>query len=343
MTNNSNHSRPALPDRIDRLTIDRIDRLSDRGASDRIDRLTDRGASGRTETTDRTLVLPDYTLNGRHANFASQRNGGLVETEDDEFTVPILPMGLAVTCGVLNFILPGLGTIIAGLCAPCCAKSELGIKDYSCVSACVIIGVGFLQLLLTACFLIGWVWSAIWGIALIGTATDFSNCNPLDPESTYWRNRPSSTRSRRSIRPRSNFIYPMRAPSNVDYNSPPPPYQMFGTPPPRYASRPSSERYRSTTASPLTTDTRRLNEASSARTMTTTQIMEDSSEVMSWDCPQCNRVYEADIRKHLCRRCSRDVCGRCYTKVVRTRAEDRVTVCDKCFTEVSQDPRLQRV
>lgn len=65
------------------------------------------------------------------------------------------------------------GTIIAGLCAPCCAKSELGIKDYSCVSACVIIGVGFLQLLLTACFLIGWVWSAIWGIALIGTACKY--------------------------------------------------------------------------------------------------------------------------------------------------------------------------
>ncbi|XP_052096621.1 uncharacterized protein LOC127731818 [Mytilus californianus] len=255
MTNNSNHSRPGLPDRIDRL--------SDRGTIVRIDRLTDRGTSGRTETTDTTLVLPEYTLNGRHANFASQRE--LVETEDDEFTVPILPMGLAVTCGVLNFILPGFGTIIAGLCAPCCARSELGIKDYSCVSACVIIGVGFLQLLLTACFLIGWVWSAIWGIALIGTASDFSNYNPLDPESTYWRNRPSSNRSRRSIRPRSNFIYPMRAPSNVDYNSPPPPYQMFGTPPPRYASRPSSERYRSTTASPLTT--RRLNEVSSARTV----------------------------------------------------------------------------
>lgn len=98
MTNNSNHSRPTLPDRIDRLT--------DRGAHDRIDR----GSSGRTETTDRTLVLPAYTLNGRHANFASQRE--LVETEDDEFTVPILPMGLAVTCGVLNFILPGFGKYI---------------------------------------------------------------------------------------------------------------------------------------------------------------------------------------------------------------------------------------
>lgn len=66
------------------------------------------------------------------------------------------------------------GTILAGLCAPCCAKSELGVKDYSCVSACVIVGVGFLQLLLTACFLIGWVWSAIWGIALIGTACKLS-------------------------------------------------------------------------------------------------------------------------------------------------------------------------
>jgi hypothetical protein len=67
------------------------------------------------------------------------------------------------------------GTILAGLCAPCCAKSELGVKDYSCMSACVIVGVGFLQLLLTACLLIGWVWSAIWGIALIGIACKYLN------------------------------------------------------------------------------------------------------------------------------------------------------------------------
>lgn len=77
---------------------------------------------------------------------------------------------------------------------------------------------------------------------------DFSNYNPSNPESSYWRNRPTSNRSRRSLRPRSNFIYPMRAPSNMDYGSPPPPYQMFGTPPPRYASRPSSERYITTTS-----------------------------------------------------------------------------------------------
>jgi hypothetical protein len=35
-----------------------------------------------------------------------------METEDDEFTVPILPTGLAVVCGVLNFTLPGFGELI---------------------------------------------------------------------------------------------------------------------------------------------------------------------------------------------------------------------------------------
>lgn len=36
-------------------------------------------------------------------------------------------------------------------------------------------------------------------------------------------------------RPRSNFIYPMRAPSDIDRDSPPPPYVMFPTPPPAYS------------------------------------------------------------------------------------------------------------
>jgi hypothetical protein len=99
---------------------------------------------------------------------------------------------------------------------------------------------------------------------------DFSNYNPSNPESSYWRNRPTSNRSRRSWRPRSNFIYPMRARSNLDYGSPPPPYQMFRTPPPRYASRPSSERYITTTsASPH--NMTRTDEISSSRTVSNIQ------------------------------------------------------------------------
>jgi hypothetical protein len=99
---------------------------------------------------------------------------------------------------------------------------------------------------------------------------DFSNYNPSNPESSYWRNRPTSNRSRRSWRPRSNFIYPMRARSDLDYGSPPPPYQMFRTPPPRYASRPSSERYITTTsASPH--NMTRTDEISSSRTVSNIQ------------------------------------------------------------------------
>lgn len=84
--------------------------------SERTDRLTDRTTSGRTELTDRTIIIPEYTLNGRHAGFSSRQrrheNGSIMETEDEEFTVPILPIGLAVVCGVLNFTLPGFGELI---------------------------------------------------------------------------------------------------------------------------------------------------------------------------------------------------------------------------------------
>lgn len=41
------------------------------------------------------------------------------------------------------------------------------------------------------------------------------------------------TRSRIALTP-SNLIYPMRAPSNIAYNSPPPPYQATLTSPPAY-------------------------------------------------------------------------------------------------------------
>lgn len=338
MTNNSTHSRNVL---AGRLPERQQNGLSDRSSRNISVPRDSREQSGRTDRSDRTLRIPEHSNNGAITNGSGQRYPGEnQEPEDDEFTVPILPMCVAIVCGATNFIIPGFGTILAGVCAPCCAKSEPGIKDYSCMSSCVIIGVGFLQLLLTACFLIGWVWSAIWGIALIGTASDFANY-PTEIESTYWRNRPNSNRSRRSVRrPRSNFIYPMRAPSNMDYSSPPPPYQMFTTPPPRYSAR-TSERYRSPVSFSPTTqatlDTRRTDRISSGRTMTTTQILEDANEMLSWDCPQCNRVYEADTRKQLCRRCSRDVCIRCYTKELRTRGGDRVTVCDRCFTEASHD------
>lgn len=106
MTNNSEnsrYSRNTFSERTDGLT-------------ERTDRLTERTTSGRTELTDRTIIIPEYTLNGRYVGLSSQQrrheNDSIIETEDEEFIVPILPIGLAVVCGVLNFILPGFGELI---------------------------------------------------------------------------------------------------------------------------------------------------------------------------------------------------------------------------------------
>ena len=60
------------------------------------------------------------------------------------------------------------GSMIASLGVLCCAKTgDMTFKE-KCGSCCTVFGIGVLQLLLVACFLIGWVWSCIWGITFIG-------------------------------------------------------------------------------------------------------------------------------------------------------------------------------
>ena len=55
---------------------------------------------------------------------------------------------VAIICGILNFFLFGVGTIIAG----CLDKDKVDIL------------IGVIQLLLP---LVGWIWSIIWGILMI--------------------------------------------------------------------------------------------------------------------------------------------------------------------------------
>jgi len=64
--------------------------------------------------------------------------------------VPSVPKSTGVLCLFLNFFIPGLGTLVAGLQANS--------------SSCVVIGI--MQLLLLPCALIGWIWSIWWGVLI---------------------------------------------------------------------------------------------------------------------------------------------------------------------------------
>jgi hypothetical protein len=68
---------------------------------------------------------------------------------DNVPTVTRSPIGILAL--ILNIVLPGIGTIVAGVIA-----KESMVRD-------IIIGV--LQLVLSG-LLIGWIWSVIWGVLI---------------------------------------------------------------------------------------------------------------------------------------------------------------------------------
>ncbi|KAK3588568.1 hypothetical protein CHS0354_026173 [Potamilus streckersoni] len=204
------------------------------------------------------------------------------DPKDERYVVPALPMPLAVICCILNFLIPGFGTIVAGISVLCCARTDDMTSQEKCGSCLTVIGIGFLQLLLTVCFLIGWIWSCIWGVTFIGMSSNhFDEDEDTQTTETPWeRSRrargrsplptpeivvnqpypginysdlPQRTRTRRG-RPlsrisltASNLIYPLREPSNLRYSTPPPSYSSLGyhTVPPSYASAISERQTRS--------------------------------------------------------------------------------------------------
>jgi len=80
--------------------------------------------------------------------------------------IPQLPVPLAAACCVINFVLPGIGTIIAGASVFCCGN--VGESDASKIGTfCMNLIVGLLQMLTVVFFLFGWVWSIMWGYAIL--------------------------------------------------------------------------------------------------------------------------------------------------------------------------------
>ena len=72
-------------------------------------------------------------------------------------TVPKVSSPWHYACALLNVFLPGVGTIIASLFAKPCSKSQAWI--------------GLCQLLMST-FIIGWIWSVIWGLMIISASSE---------------------------------------------------------------------------------------------------------------------------------------------------------------------------
>ncbi|XP_071143803.1 protein SPEC3-like [Mytilus edulis] len=85
----------------------------------------------------------------------------------DRIVTPAMPLCMAYFCCVLNFIIPGSGTVVAGVSVFCCAENDDMEFGDKCTSCCCGLVLGLFQLLFTAFLLVGWCWSAIWGYSYI--------------------------------------------------------------------------------------------------------------------------------------------------------------------------------
>ncbi|XP_071163938.1 uncharacterized protein [Mytilus edulis] len=99
----------------------------------------------------------------------------------DRKYIPAMPMPLAVICCILNFLVPGIGTIIAGFCVCCCARNEdMTCCDKFC-SFFLSVLFGLLQIILAPILFVGWVWSCFWGVSFIGMSKEYYHDNkPFD-------------------------------------------------------------------------------------------------------------------------------------------------------------------
>ncbi|XP_077520821.1 protein stum homolog isoform X2 [Amblyomma americanum] len=80
--------------------------------------------------------------------------------------VPLLPLPVAVALCLLNVLLPGVGTLLSAVAALCGCRTEHPSRwtaaGYALLAA--------LLQAITAPFVVGWVWSIMWGIAFVNVA-----------------------------------------------------------------------------------------------------------------------------------------------------------------------------
>ncbi|XP_064485013.1 protein stum homolog [Ornithodoros turicata] len=80
--------------------------------------------------------------------------------------VPIMPMPIAVCLCILNVLLPGVGTLVTVIAVVCGCRTE---HESRCVAAGYNLLASLLQTV-TAPFVVGWVWSIMWGITFVNVS-----------------------------------------------------------------------------------------------------------------------------------------------------------------------------
>mmetsp|Transcript_20813 Transcript_20813/g.23536 ORF Transcript_20813/g.23536 Transcript_20813/m.23536 type:complete len:140 (-) Transcript_20813:578-997(-) len=94
--------------------------------------------------------------------------------------LPVLSVKLAYVCCVINFIVPGVGTMISSFA---CSQRH----NPQCIGKHFFVG---LVQLATAILIFGWVWSMIWGCSLVSISKKFADVPVKD--TSYQENEPRS-------------------------------------------------------------------------------------------------------------------------------------------------------
>ncbi|XP_072169316.1 protein stum homolog [Diadema setosum] len=83
--------------------------------------------------------------------------------------VPCMPTPVAVVCCLLNLVAPGTGTLVSAFACLCCGYPEVR----PVVAFFWNLLAAFLQML-TFVFIVGWIWSIIWGMTFISLASEYT-------------------------------------------------------------------------------------------------------------------------------------------------------------------------
>ncbi|XP_052779387.1 protein stum homolog [Mya arenaria] len=120
---------------------------------------------------------------GRAAGVGTGRE---LKGKHERIAVPAMPMPMAIFTCVLNFLIPGFGTIVAGFTSFCtgCSRNEDMSIGSRCGSCWAGFGLGFLQLITTLLCLVGWIWSCVWGVFFIGMSIEYYHNNEVNPTPT---------------------------------------------------------------------------------------------------------------------------------------------------------------